>query len=142
MSLLTEYWNTLQNALLNFQFMEESIRMYLAYAYWIVSKKLDKQIPFRFTYIDVKNDSLGKLLKKFEKFNSNKQLIDKVKQSIKERNYLAHRAYLMTSEEQKDDEYLSKQIEKMKKIVVSSRECLDELTQESRKLEKIKKSIK
>ncbi len=81
MSLLAEYWSKLQSALLSFQFMEESIRMYLTSAYRIVSKKLDNQIPFEFTYKDVQNDSLGKLLIRFDKFNSNKPLIGKIRQN-------------------------------------------------------------
>ncbi len=142
MSLLAEYWTKLQNALLNFQFMEESIRMYLASAYRIVSKKLDNQIPFEFTYKDVQNDSLGKLLIKFDKFNSNKPLIGKIRQLIKERNYCAHRAYLMTAEEQNDDKFLSDEIVKLKTIVSSSKECLNSLMEELKRIEEIRKNIK
>lgn len=142
MSLLAEYWTKLQNALLNFQFMEESIRMYLASAYRIVSKKLDNQIQFGFTYKDVQNDSLGKLLIKFDKFNSNKPLIGKMRQLIKERNYCAHRAYVMTAEEQNDDKFLSDEIVKLKTIVSSSKECLNSLMEELKRIEEIRKNIK
>jgi len=142
MSSLTEYWAKLQNALLNFQFMEESIRMYLGSAYYIVLRKLDSQIPFEFTYKDVKNDSLGKLLIKFAKFNSNKQLTDRIRKLIKDRNHLVHRAYLMTAEELNDDKFLSDETVKLKRIVRSSKECLNSLMEELKSIEEIRRNIK
>jgi len=142
MTLLDEYFKKVQIALLNFQFIEESIKMYITFSYWIVIKKLEKQLPYNFSYNDVKNNSLGKLLKKFEKFNSEKKLINEIKQLIKDRNFIVHQAYLLTYEEQKDDKYLSEQIKNLEKIIVRSKKCLNELSQELQKIEKIKNSIK
>lgn len=136
--LLREYWLKAQNALLNFQFIEEGIKMYLAIVYEIVEKKLSNQIPFKFSYNDIKNDPLGRLVAKFEKVNHNKQLIDKLKDSVKHRNYCAHRAYLMTVKEQRDAKYLSGEIKKMETVIKSSKECLTNLQRELRKLDKIK----
>ncbi len=126
---------------MNFQFMEESIRMYLASAYCIVLRKLDNQIPFEFTYKEVEKDSLGKLLIKFGKFNSNKQLIDNISEIIKERNHCAHRAYLMTAEELNDEEFLSDEVAKLKRIVTRSKEYLDSLMEECKSIEEIRKSM-
>jgi len=122
--------------------MEESIRMYLGSAYYIVLRKLDSQIPFEFTYKDVKNDSLGKLLIKFAKFNSNKQLTDRIRKLIKDRNHLVHRAYLMTAEELNDDKFLSDETVKLKRIVRSSKECLNSLMEELKSIEEIRRNIK
>ena len=141
MSSLTDYWTNLQKALMNFQFMEESIRMYLTSAYCIVLRKLDNQIPFEFTYKDVEKDSLGKLLIKFGKFNSNKQLIDNIREIMKDRNHCAHRAYLMTAEELNDEEFLSDEVVRVKRIVTRSKEYLDSLFEEWKSIEEIGKSM-
>jgi len=142
MSLHQEYWNKLGNALTNFQFIEESIRMYLHFSYRIVSRKLENRTPFNFSYKDVRKESLGTLLEKFEKFNSNTRLIKKIRSLTKERNFIAHRAYLMTSEEQKDDKYLSKQIKKIEEIIDKSNKCFYELNKETEKVSDIFESIK
>ena len=141
MSLLRKYWHKLGNALLNFQFMEEIIRMYLGIAYDVVKKKLDNQIPFKFSYRDIKQDSLGTLVTKFEKFNSNKQLIEEVVRLVKIRNYCAHQAYLMTAEQQKDDKYLSGEIKKMETVIRSSDQCVRHLHRELERIEKIRNKL-
>lgn len=142
MSTLDKYFNTVQKALLIFQHIEVVIKIYLACAYWIILKNLENQIPFKFSYDDVKNDSLGKLLKKFEKLNSNEYLIKNSKKLINDRNFIAHQAYLIKYEEKQDNNYLSKEIKEIEKIVISSNEFLNILFKELQKIEKIKNSIK
>lgn len=142
MSLLQEYWNKLGNALTNFQFIEEVIKIYLDYSYKIVSENLKEQIPFDFSYEDVKKDSLRILIRKFKKFNLDKELIKKIGQLIDERNFVAHKAYLMTSVEREDDKYLSEQIKRIEEVISKSNECFLELHQEYEKVVKIYESIK
>ena len=141
MSLFKIYSNKLQNALLQFQFIEELIKIYLSLVYWIISKKLERQIPFKFSRKDLEKDSLGKLLEKFAKFNPNDTLINKINQLIQKRNHIAHRAYLIEVEEQEDEKYMSKEIKDLEKTIVYSKECFNELRQELKRLEEIKKSI-
>jgi hypothetical protein len=68
-SLSSEYNSKLQSAMVTFQFIEESLRMYIDLSFWIIIKKIDNIIPFNFSYKDVQKDSLGTLLDKFKKFN-------------------------------------------------------------------------
>lgn len=141
MSLLKEYWDKLGNALFLFQFIEETLRMYLTMVYEIVKRKLGNQIPFKFSYRSVENDSLEKLLTKFRKVNSNKEILDRVGRLIKDRNYCAHRAYLMRFEETQDQNYLSNEIKKMERIVDSSRKCFGRLQMELKKVREIKNKL-
>ena len=97
---VNEYNSQIMRVLSNFQFIEEALRMYISYSYRLITQKLDKQIPFSFTYNDVKNDSLGKLLKKFKKINANSKLIKNLEKLKKERDFIAHKAFLLTQDEQ------------------------------------------
>lgn len=141
MSLLPTYWHKLGNALLNFQYIEEALRTYLWCVYNIVKLKLGNQIPFKFSRKDVKTDSLGVLIAKFEKVSSNKQLIDQLNGLVKVRNHCAHQAYLMTFEEMKDDKYLSSEIKKMEWVITHSDKCVKDLHKELFKIDKIRKSL-
>jgi len=141
MSLLPTYWLKLGNALLNFQFIEEALRTYLGLVYHIVKIKLGNKIPFKFSRKDVETDSLGVLIAKFERVNSNSELIGKLNKLVKARNYCAHRAYIMTSEEQEDDKYLSSEIKKMEWVITNSDKCLKDLHKELFKIDEIRKLL-
>ncbi len=139
--LLSQYFLKLPDALLNFQFIEESLRMYIAYCYEIISVRVSKQIPFKYRYKDLEKDALGKLLSKFKRFNSNNELIGKIEKVIKDRNYCAHKAYLLTYEQQNDPDYLKSELEKLENIVNKAKECMHFLSAELKQAEEIKKSL-
>ena len=136
-TLLHEYYSKLQNSILMFQLIEESLRMYIKLAYSIINKRLDNIIPFKFTYNDVQRDSLGTLLDKFAKFNNNSELPKKISAIIKWRNFCAHRAYLMTYDEQTGGKSLTKEIERMDKLIKFIDECFWQLHGELKKLDEI-----
>ena len=51
--LLAQYFEKLPEALLKFQFIEESLRMYIAYCYQIISLRIPKEIAFKYGYNDL-----------------------------------------------------------------------------------------
>ena len=128
-------------ALMFLQHIEETIKDYLVEVYEIIKKKLGNQIPFKFSHKSVENDSLEKLLTKFRKVNSNKKLIDRVGRLIKDRNYCAHRAYVMIFRQKFDNKYLSDEIEKFERIANNSSKCFTRLQMELKKVREIKSKL-
>ena len=118
-----------QKNLVTFQYLEEGLRMYISNAYEIIKNKLNGTIPFYYTYKDVEKDSLRKLISKFEKFNSNKKLIEKIKKLIPRRNKIAHNSFLFNFKEIDTNE-LSLKIEKMEKILEEGKSCMTLLRDE------------
>ena len=74
-----------------FQMLEESIKQYLQLAYEIISER-SKDIPFNMQLYE-ENDSLGTLIRKFQKLTNNKQLIEDLKKVTKDRNRIVHRLW-------------------------------------------------
>ena len=141
MSLVKTHSEELSNALMFLQYIEEAIKDYLGEVYEIIKKKLGNQIPFDFSRKSVENNSLRKLLTKFSKVNSNKDLIDRIDHLIKDRNYCAHRAYVMTFKQIFNDKYLSDEIKKFKSLANNSSKCLIRLQMELKKVRKIKSKL-
>jgi len=139
---IEEYFNKLPDALLNFQFIEEFLRMYISYSYEIISLSVSPYIPFKYSYKDLEKNALGKLVSEFKKLNKNEEVTKKIEKIIKDRNYCAHEAYLLTSEQQNDPEYLSKEIAKLEKIVRKAKECLKGISAEVKRVEGIRNSLK
>ena len=70
--------------------LELALKLYIATCYAIVKLSVNETIPFNFSYKDVENSPLEKLLSTFKKFNGDSELhkrLDKIKAS---RNYAAH----------------------------------------------------
>jgi hypothetical protein len=138
--LLEEYKEIIRDILIDFQFIEESLRMYLCYCYGYIAKRLSDTIPFRFNYKDVEKDALGTLINKFAKFNDNTSLISELRELTKHRNECAHRGFLLTSKESHDEPRLEKKLIKLKETEDRTKQCLSTLFSEGKKIEKLLRS--
>lgn len=141
MSSVKTHNEELSNAIMSLQYVEEAIKNYLGEVYEIIKKKLGNQIPFDFSRKSVKNDSLRRLLTKFSKVNSNKDLIDRIDHLIKDRNYCVHQAYVMTFEKMFNNKYLSDEIKKFKILADNSSKYLILLQRELKKVREIKRKL-
>ena len=104
----TTYHDTLSSVLIDFQFIEESLKMNIASCYEIVLSSLDGLIPFKFDYKDLEKDALGVLITKFEKFSDDTSLIKELRDLVQYRNGAAHKGWLLTPNEQRNPERLKK----------------------------------
>jgi len=134
------YVSMIGDILIDFQFIEESIRMYLSNAFKYIGIRLSGLIPFRYDYSDIEKDALGKLINKFEKFNDNKPLIAELRDLTQYRNDCAHRGFLLTHEEMYDDKYLENELKGLEKIKERTEKCVSDLFREWGKIEKLLKS--
>lgn len=132
---LDDYVTMIGSILVDFQFIEESIRMYISNAFKYIVTQLSGEIPFLYDYKDIEKDALGKLINKFEKLNDNKRLIAELNDLKKYRNDCAHRGFLLTGEQVHDEKYLKSDLKKLEKIKERTANCLSELHKEVLKIE-------
>jgi len=111
-----EYCKKVQEVSFRFQYLEETLKVHLAMCFEIIDLSLGGRLFFDLSYDDVENLPLGELIKRFRKYNSNKGLCKLLNDLTKERNHIAHKAYLLTEEKIKDLDVLAKEFEKVVKI--------------------------
>lgn len=87
---------TASKALAQFQLLEESLRSYIVCAYATIRDSTAGVIEFKYDRKSLERDSLGKLIDKFSRLNSNVALIARLKRVVPERNRLAHEGLLLT----------------------------------------------
>jgi hypothetical protein len=139
---LQEYLNEVSHAAARFQFLEETLRMHLASCFRIVELSVMDKLSFGFTYKDLERKSLGSLIELFKKFNSNSELLKLLQGLAKERNYVAHQAYLMTQDEQRSSEVLVREKKKVADISEKAHKAVTSLSKESRRIECLIEELK
>jgi hypothetical protein len=135
------YFEEERQILLRFQFIEEGIKMYLGLCCWIIENRLNKIIPFEYSYKDFRRYPLGKLISRFQMLNGNTELIVNLKSLVETRNDSAHKSFLLTEQECNDPNYLSALIDESKRIRTKVQEALDSLLSELEKVERIKNQL-
>ena len=80
-----------------FQALEALIKVYIGLCYAVINIKVRDSIAFNYTYKDIDNHPLEKLLTIFKKLNSNNMLCDKLNALRNSRNQLAHKSILLAS---------------------------------------------
>jgi hypothetical protein len=134
-----EYSTTAQSILIDYQFIEEGLRMYLAAAYKFILSSLDSKMPFKYSYKDIENDSLGSLISKFERLSDDAGLVKELKELVKFRNKIAHQAFLLTAEQQNDSAFLSAQTKELSKVKARTNVAVHKVLEESIRLGKLNK---
>jgi len=105
-----EYDRLMRSVLVDFQYIEEGLRSYLAACYETVQERVKAVFPFKYAYEDTEKDSLGTLVGKFEHLTDDLDLVRELRDLVRFRNGVAHRGYLLTVDEQNDVAYLRRQI--------------------------------
>lgn len=122
-------------ALTRFQFIEEGIKVYLKMAYSLIEQKTQGQPPIRMSTSHLENKPLGSPLQEFKKYNDNDSLISNVKNLMKDRNYLAHRAFYITYEHLFDQKDLNIHSTGVRNIREQAEKCVEQLIGEIAQIE-------
>ena len=119
-----------------FQMLEFSLKVYVATAYNLTRHKLQGAIPFKYTYKDIKNHPLERLLNTFQKLNDNVQLQGRLNKLREGRNYIAHQALLVSHVEFRDilDGDLDESLDKVASLEQELDNCLELMAQELQKI--------
>ena len=111
-----QYYNALQMALSDFQYIEESLRLYISVAYDFIRHQMKGKLPFHFDESDLEKDALGRLIQKYAKFSDNTTLVADLKRLQRHRNKIAHRGLLLTFEEQRNCQFLDEQTRRLDEL--------------------------
>jgi hypothetical protein len=88
-----EYLDEINKALLNFQMVEEALKICIGLSYEIIAKTIPADMTFKFDPSSVNSAPLGNLIKMFSKISKNEVLISDLKKIVEWRNFCAHSAF-------------------------------------------------
>lgn len=78
------------------QMIEEGLRVYVGTAEELIAAAVPYGVPFRVDRSGLEAAAMGKLIIMFTKVNRNEELIARLRQLTKHRNYIAHEAFRRT----------------------------------------------
>src|SRR5213592_2211346 len=93
-SINPEYFEALSDALTAFQMIEESLKSTITTCYKHIEVKVKDEFRFGYSRVDVENLPLGKLLEIYRRLTDNTELITELQALPKDRNHIAHRAFV------------------------------------------------
>jgi len=126
---LQRYQETINGLLLDFQWIELSLRMIVGCSYELLRRSAPSLITFNPKQGALERDALGRLLERYSEVSHNVALVAEMKQLVKDRNYCAHQAFVLSLEEQ-DSKYLDPEIVRLTEIRARSRKCVYALLEE------------
>lgn len=91
-----EYKIQVLEALNTFQMLEMLLKAYISTAYNLIKKSLNESIPFNYSYKDIENHPLERLINTFTKLDNDKELHKKLNKLREGRNKLAHKALILS----------------------------------------------
>jgi hypothetical protein len=84
----------LHSVVMEFQFLEEALRMYIDHAFDVIRARTAGLIPFNRDRRELEGLSLGRLIDEFAKHVDDGALVRELKALVPDRNYGAHRAFM------------------------------------------------
>jgi hypothetical protein len=90
------------------------------------------RVHFSFTRADIERRSLGQLVRVFEKYNSNAELIAELKKLPERRNFIAHQAYLLSAK--RPIEEIAEQIVKVRSAWAGANLGAEKIVEEGKKM--------
>jgi hypothetical protein len=110
------YSNALQMALVDFQYIEECLRLYVAVSYDFIRSRVADKLPFKMDEKDLEKDALGRLIDKYSKLSKNAKLVSELRELLPKRNEIAHKGLLLSLEQQRDVEFLDEQAKRFQEL--------------------------
>jgi hypothetical protein len=128
----TLYKERVTGILASFQLLELALKIYIGKSYDLINHLVEDRIHFDFSFTDIENYPLERLLTLFGKLNGNEELKKRLNKLRTERNYVAHEALLVTIGSNPNMETLHKKAEDFFYLEDELTECLSLLTDEGK----------
>lgn len=125
-----KYRDTVYLLNLDFQWTEELLKLMIGSSYEAIRRSAPRKIRFSLTRKHVEKESLGKLIDRYAQVSRNDELIVVLRGIAKERNYCAHKSFVLSLEEQADSEFLRSETERLSVVRQRSRKCVSTLREE------------
>lgn len=123
--------------MLTYQFIEFSLRFCLLRCHAIVKFRLDGHLPYEVPVQTIEDAALGRLIDWYKTYTTNQDLIKKLRNIKTERDHLAHQAYVLTLEEQHDDNFLLEKSRGLEAVHQRAKACLEGLQAEMETTDKV-----
>lgn len=134
---IEQYKDAISTLLMDFQWIEQILKIVISSSYEIISRSCPPEIAFRIDGSSLKKDTLGKLVIKYAELTNNIELAKELKTLIEHRNTCAHKAFFLSLEEQFDDAFLSAELHKYFELHDRAKKCVLQLTTELENLSKL-----
>ena len=137
-SILAAFSDDALFALTACQVVEEILKSYLTTCNKIIVASLKGAIPYKYTDDEIDNYALERLVALFQKLNSNDALIAKLNKLPNERNYCAHKAFVMAYlKSTKNGERLEADIQRVNAIGQFAWGCFQDIKAELAQVEEV-----
>ncbi|MCX4186286.1 hypothetical protein [Methylophaga sp. OBS4] len=127
---LAKYTDTLAKCMINYQFVEESLKFCLYRCQAIIKFRLWDILPYEVQLKSIDDAALGRLIDQYKAFTKNEPLIKQLRIIKNHRDFCAHQGFLLTGDEQKDDQYLAEKKQELEVFLSESQKCMDMLKEE------------
>ena len=129
-----EYLDSLPSALLEFQYLETMLKFYIRDCDKIIQKSVKNSFHYSVREKEIEKMSLRRLIEEFSRRSNRKDIISALRILNKHRNMIAHTAYLVTFEDQKNSEKMEFHTQRIKKVTKLVNECMKQIIRESSKV--------
>lgn len=125
-----QYFDNLSRALMEFQYLEVSLKFYIRDCDRIIQKSVKDSFHYSVREKDIEKMPLGRLIEEFSRRTNRKDIISVLKKLNKYRNQVAHTAYILTIEEQTDSKRMKELSHRITKLTKAVKTCMKELIRE------------
>ncbi|MGA2916847.1 MAG: hypothetical protein ABSE89_12555 [Sedimentisphaerales bacterium] len=125
-----EYFDNTAKSLMAFQYLEVMLKFYIRDCDRIIQKSVKDSFHYSVREKDIEKMPLRRLIEEFSIRSNRKDIISVLKKLNNHRNYIAHAAYLLTIEEQKDSEKMQGLADKIAEVTKAVKACMKALAHE------------
>ena len=125
-----QYFDNLPRALMAFQYLEGLLKFYIRDCDRIIQKSVKDSFHYSVREKDIEKMPLGRLIEEFSRRTNRKDIISALKKLNKYRNQVAHTAYIVTIEEQKDSKRMKELSHRITMVTKAVETCMKELISE------------
>lgn len=126
-----QYYDNLPKALLAFQYLEGALKFYIRDCDRLIQKSVKDSFHYSVREKEIEKMPLGRLVDEFSRRSNRKDILSVLRQLIKHRNFIAHSAYIISINSQKDPKKIQELSNKIKKVTEVAEACFKELIREN-----------
>ena len=128
-----KYMRSIQLLMLDFQFIEELLKIVIGCSYEALRRSAPPLVRFRPNRSVLEKEALGRLISKYEEVSGDDSLLQQLRAVVQDRNFCAHRSLVLTFEEQHDVQYLHAECQRLDAIREKTKPCVTALHAEFEK---------
>lgn len=136
---VTTYADMPAKCMLDYQFIEESLRFCLYRCQTLINLRLTELLPSELQLKTIDESALPRLIELFKPYTGNEVLIDQLRLVSNHRDALAHQGLMLMGNGQEAAQLLSEQNPALQAFLSAAEQCIPILQQEAQMLDKLVK---